>query len=46
MCKGHLTNQILFWDIRGSEHTTYVTTYKDYLTDQNILSDKSEALLC
>jgi len=29
---------------RLSEHTTYVTTWKDYLTDWNILSGKPEAL--
>ena len=44
MCKSHLADQNLFWNIRGSEHTTYVTTYNDYLTDQNIFHEKSEAL--
>jgi len=32
------------WEIRGTALTSYVRTWKGHLTDQNILSDKSEAL--
>ena len=34
----------LFWEIRGTALTFYVGTCKGHLTDQNILSEKSEAL--
>jgi len=33
-----------FWEIRGIALTCYVGTYKDYLTNQNILIEQSEAL--
>jgi len=33
-----------FWEIRGTALTRYVGTCKGYLTDQNILPEKSEAL--
>ncbi len=33
-----------FWEIRGTGLTCYVGTCKDYLTDQNIPFEKSEAL--
>jgi len=33
-----------FWEIRGTALTSYVGTCKGHLTDQNILSEKSEAL--
>jgi len=32
------------WEIRGTALTSYVGTCKNYLTDQNILSEKSETL--
>jgi len=34
----------LFWEIRGTGLTAYVGTCKGWLSDQNISSDKSEAL--
>ena len=34
----------LFWEIRGTGLTPYVGTYKGWLSDQNISSEKSEAL--
>jgi len=34
----------LFWEIRGTGLTAYVGTYKGWLSDQNISSEKSEAL--
>jgi len=34
----------LFWEIRGTGLTRYVGTCKDCLSDQNITSEKSEAL--
>jgi hypothetical protein len=34
----------VFWEIRGTGLTDYVRTCQGYLTDQNIYSEKSEAL--
>ena len=33
-----------FWEIRGTGLTSYVGTYKGYLSDQDISPEKSEAL--
>jgi hypothetical protein len=34
----------LFWEIRGTRLTSYIGTCQNHLTDQNVSSEKSEAL--